>query len=841
MLAVFSGEALEAPQLAGRNSSGSSNPSDNLIHRILKTDAFWVILLVLLNVGFFSDALFTNKTFFVRDVSFFHYPLKRLVTEAYSEGHWPLWNPYIQLGQPLLANPNAMALYPTQILFQLLPFELAFDLHFVLHCMVAGIATFFLARALGLSQHTAFLSAAVYNFSGVTLSFLNLFNILPVVAFLPLLSFALIKVLHHFSLVKAACASFLFGFFFLLLEPLSSIAVGLFLVPFLMWVLVFLPEPKISLTKGMLLVGIIVGAGFALAAVQILPTLELVNYSGRKGGMEFDVVAFWSLHPISLLQVIFPRFFGEYFRLAEPPPWGNLFFDNREPYLLSCYFGFFPFLLGLFGGLFSKKRWVGALLLGISLLAILLALGKYGPAYSWLYQNIPVFRYGRYPVKFLVVISFCFSLLVGFGLERLEGFRTQLFRIPKRTLWGVLLFASFVLVLLSLSISLASEKVLDWLAPGTVGLNGLSFTYQGQLIHIQKSIVAESLEKVQIHLGAFLLLLGLVFWKKVRLNIIRGAVLILILFDLLINNFWINPLTRSELYDAAPAASFLLNKTSHEGPARIYSFEQDIEKGQVILGQTDSVAWVALYRKLTLFQFLSAKDHIQYSIFRPIDRLETVSSQKVREDLGRAETLDEKLECLAQLNVGFILSTKEIKNHLLALEGVFQLNSAHPLRIYKLTNGLPRVFLTNPPFGKGLPDEVGLQPAGSLNESLALHQLSAIAPRLDEAHITNYSFNQVEIQAKADQNCLLVLLDGYYPGWKATVDGQAVKVLPFRQAFRAIELPAGRHVVTFSYAPTAFRYGLCLSLFTVLAWGVGLSWDRVFSDKRRSLPDGPQR
>jgi hypothetical protein len=76
---------------------------------------------------------------------------------------------------------------------------------------------------------------------------------------------------------------------------------------------------------------------------------------------------------------------------------------------------------------------------------ILLALGKYGPAYSWLYQNIPVFRYGRYPVKFLVVISFCFSLLVGFGLERLEGGSgPRLFRIPKRTLWGVLLFASFV-------------------------------------------------------------------------------------------------------------------------------------------------------------------------------------------------------------------------------------------------------------------------------------------------------------------------------------------------------------------------------------------------------------
>src|SRR5437867_13425568 len=158
MIAVFSGEALEVPQLAGRNGSVCSKPSHNFIHRILKTDAFWVLLLVLLNVGFFSDALFTNKTFFVRDVSFFHYPLKRLVTEAYTNGQWPLWNPYIQLGQPLLANPNAMALYPTQILFQILPFQIAFDLHFVLHCLLAGIAAFHLGRTLGLFRHSAFFS-----------------------------------------------------------------------------------------------------------------------------------------------------------------------------------------------------------------------------------------------------------------------------------------------------------------------------------------------------------------------------------------------------------------------------------------------------------------------------------------------------------------------------------------------------------------------------------------------------------------------------------------------------------------------------------------------------------
>src|SRR6516225_9222785 len=116
MLPLLGDASKDPPQPTASNLPRTPH---SIIRRILEVDLSWALLLVVLNVGFFGDALFADKTFFVRDVSFFHYPLKRLVTEAYKQGHWPLWNPYIQLGQPLLANPNAMALYPTQVLFQL--------------------------------------------------------------------------------------------------------------------------------------------------------------------------------------------------------------------------------------------------------------------------------------------------------------------------------------------------------------------------------------------------------------------------------------------------------------------------------------------------------------------------------------------------------------------------------------------------------------------------------------------------------------------------------------------------------------------------------------------------
>ena len=828
MISVFRRKTLESPQRTDGNDTAPSKRFSQAISSILAADTSWALLLVLLNLAFFSDALFTDKTFFVRDVSFFHYPLKRLVTEAYSQGHWPLWNPYIQLGQPLLANPNAMALYPTQLLFQLLPFELAFDIHFVLHCLLSGVATFYLARMLGISRHASFLSAVVYNFGGVTLSFLNLFNILPVVALLPLLSLALLKTLRQFSVLKTACTSFLFGIFFLLLEPLSSLAVGLFLLPFLVWIFVFAPQPKLSFTRGALVVLVIVASGLSLAAVQILPTLELIRYSGRSAGMDFGVVSFWSLHPVSLLQVIFPKFFGEYFRLAEPPPWGNLFFDNREPYLLSCYFGLFPLLMALFGGIFAARRWLATLLLGVSFAAVLLALGKYSPVYSWLFEHFPVFRYGRYPVKFLVVASFCFSLLVGLGLDRLEELRTHLCISSKATKWAISLFASLVFMIFCFSVGLSSERILDWFTKGAAGSAHITFHYLGQPINIRRPIITEALEKAQVHLAGFLLFLGLIFWKRVRLNILRGASLSLVLLDLLISNYWINPLVGSELYEPAPAASFLTGKMNREGLARIYSFEQNIDKGQVILGKTDSVAWVALYRKLTLFQFLAAKDHIQYSVFNPIDRLETSSSQQIREELAGMSTLDDKLEFLRGLNVGFILSSKEMKSDLIALEAIFQVNGAQPFRVYRLLGNLPRVLLMD-----------DLSP-----DSGTARRLSERTPPVlkdDGARITNYLSNHVEVRVSPEKNCWLVLLDSYYPGWRATVDGKPTEVVPFRTAFRAIQLPAGEHSVTFTFSPNSFRYGLYLSLSTALAWVACVYWRGGASGNSRSKTDGQRQ
>jgi hypothetical protein len=76
--------------------------------------------------------------------------------------------------------------------------------------------------------------------------------------------------------------------------------------------------------------------------------------------------------------------------------------------------------------------------------------------------------------------------------------------------------------------------------------------------------------------------------------------------------------------------------------------------------------------------------------------------------------------------------------------------------------------------------------------------------------------NRVTIRASLDAPGYLVLADTWYPGWRATVDGEPVEVLRANHAFRAIWLETGEHNVEMIYRPTAALVGAAISL-TVLA------------------------
>ena len=140
------------------------------------------LFLVLLGILFFSDFLLTSKNFYFRDILNFHNPLRKVLIQFYENGEFPLWNPFIHFGQPLLANPNYLAFYPTNLFHLIFSFNYAFKLHFIIHPLMAGLGAYFLQRRLGLSPIAATGGSVIYQYSGTALSFLNLYNIVPAIA-----------------------------------------------------------------------------------------------------------------------------------------------------------------------------------------------------------------------------------------------------------------------------------------------------------------------------------------------------------------------------------------------------------------------------------------------------------------------------------------------------------------------------------------------------------------------------------------------------------------------------------------------------------------------------------
>ncbi len=101
---------------------------------------------------------------------------------------------------------------------------------------------------------------------------------------------------------------------------------------------------------------------------------------------------------------------------------------------------------------------------------------------------------------------------------------------------------------------------------------------------------------------------------------------------------------------------------------------------------------------------------------------------------------------------------------------------------------------------EGTPPELEALPGGA-NES---------------ATITSYDPERIELQVSAASSGLLVLSEIYASGWQATVDGKSTKIYAVDGAFRGIAIPEGSHTVVFHYDPPSLKAGLLLSAISTL-------------------------
>src|SRR5262245_38723645 len=146
----------------------------------------WLGFIILTPFILFWRCLFKGEVLFWGTSLLQFWPWHKLVKDAILQGEWPLWNPLLGNGTPLLANLQSAVFYPLNLIYLVMPVEHALTLSVILHLLLAGLSMYALARQLNLLPFPAMVSALAYMLSGYIVGRVQFIPMVNAAAWLPL-------------------------------------------------------------------------------------------------------------------------------------------------------------------------------------------------------------------------------------------------------------------------------------------------------------------------------------------------------------------------------------------------------------------------------------------------------------------------------------------------------------------------------------------------------------------------------------------------------------------------------------------------------------------------------
>jgi hypothetical protein len=135
--------------------------------RLTRGNGPWLIaLLVLTAVG--AWPLVIPGTLIGQDAAAYYYPAYAFLGHQLRALELPVWNPNWLAGAPFAGDPQSGWMYaPAMLFFTVLPVWLAIDAFLIFHLLLAGVATYALARTLGMGYGGALVAGVAFEFTGV--------------------------------------------------------------------------------------------------------------------------------------------------------------------------------------------------------------------------------------------------------------------------------------------------------------------------------------------------------------------------------------------------------------------------------------------------------------------------------------------------------------------------------------------------------------------------------------------------------------------------------------------------------------------------------------------------
>ena len=725
------------------------------------------------------------------DVVSFIYPMRTYAIEILKSGNIPLWNPLILSGTPLLANFQSAPFSPTNIFYFFMDNLSAWSLQVATQPLFASIFLYMLLRELGRSKLASVSGGLFFAFAGFSIIWMEWNAHSLVAAFFPLIFLLTIKWLRDGKWIWGSLLSISFALQIFAGYPqiiLYELLALIFLIRFFSFDY-FDTSTTLSAqyrsaqdqndSRGISFKKIpgllfFMGLGIGLAAIQLLPALELIKLSQRGVEDVINVSAFlpWQM----IITFVAPDFFGNH---STGNWWGP-----GDYTLVTTYSGVAVILLagiGIITG--NREKYVK---FGCVLILLSLAVAFENPISSWARGSGFLGLQAASAHRALILANLGFAILAAFGIDRLLNGEVKYYQIIRAYYVPWILIAGF----------------------GVASFYGLKVSDGNELLTENFQVALRNLILPTALLGISLIILTtIILFKKYR-QILTVILIVFAVSELFRFGWKFTPFSGKEIvFPNTPVLEFLQKQKK---PFRVTAEDVIPINMMMNFGIETTEGYDAVY-PLQYANYLASLNSDK-SMVTPQGRygsvtnynssLINVANTKYVLVLLRAEngSPDENGKLPAKFIEEYLKPVFKDKS-VLVLENTNNLDRAKMFYEWEVNGDDIKTLNTI------------VDPAFSYKDTLILSKEPEV---VSETGKWNVNYNEIPNQKKldiiTDKAGILFIGDSLYPGWEAFLDGKRVEIIKADYNFMAVPIKdAGKHEIIIKYEPESFGLGKGLS------------------------------